>query len=499
MDLFRDVRARNFQRVAPLAARMRPRTLDEFAGQHHFLGKGKLLRRMLEADRLTSVIFYGPPGTGKTTLANLIAQFTKSHFEQVNAAGVGVKEVRAILDTAKERLANTAQRTVLFLDEIHRFNRAQQDILLADVEAGLILLVGATTENPFFAVNSPLVSRSQIFQFAPLSEAEIKALVLRAVNDKERGYGNLNINLAPEAVNHWATTSDGDARRALMALEVAVLSLVKESSGFWVQGSVQENSGFRDQGSGKEIEADPSPSEPPTLNPEPTAEPRTLNPEPLILDLNVAEQSIQRKAIVYDGTGDEHYDAASALIKSMRGSDPDAAVYWVARMLEAGEDPRFIARRIAILASEDIGNADPNAITVAAAAFDIVEKIGMPEAQLTLGQAAIYMATAPKSNASALAIWGAMKDVREGRTLPVPIQLRDSHYHGSKRLGHGEEYKYAHDYEGGFVDQDYLGVDKKYYEPTDRGFEAEISRRLNELRQRRNRSDSIDGAKDVSD
>ena len=449
MDLFGDVRKKNFGRVAPLAARMRPRTLDEFAGQQHFLGAGKLLRRMLEADRLTSVIFYGPPGTGKTTLANLIAQHTKSHFEQVNAAGVGVKEVRAILDAAKERLANSGQRTVLFLDEIHRFNRAQQDILLGDVEAGLIILIGATTENPFFAVNSPLVSRSQIFQFAPLSEDEIRSLILRAVSDKERGYGNLDIQLAPEAVNHWATTSDGDARRALMGLEVAVLSQVQEHG-----------------------RAD------------------ATQKQPIIITLDVAEQSIQRKAIVYDGTGDEHYDAASALIKSMRGSDPDAAVYWVARMLEAGEDPRFIARRIAILASEDIGNADPNAITVAAAAFDIVEKIGMPEAQLTLGQAAIYMAMAPKSNASANAIWSAMKDVREGRTLPVPVHLRDSHYHGSKRLGHGDDYKYAHDFEGGFVEQDYLGVDKKYYEPTDRGYEAEISRRLNELRKRRMPPDS---------
>ena len=449
MDLFGDVRKKNFGRVAPLAARMRPRTLDEFAGQQHFLGGGKLLRRMLEADRLTSVIFYGPPGTGKTTLANLIAQHTKSHFEQVNAAGVGVKEVRAILDAAKERLANSGQRTVLFLDEIHRFNRAQQDILLGDVEAGLIILIGATTENPFFAVNSPLVSRSQIFQFAPLSEDEIRSLILRAVSDKERGYGNLDIQLAPEAVNHWATTSDGDARRALMGLEVAVLSQVQEHG-----------------------RAD------------------ATQKQPIIITLDVAEQSIQRKAIVYDGTGDEHYDAASALIKSMRGSDPDAAVYWVARMLEAGEDPRFIARRIAILASEDIGNADPNAITVAAAAFDIVEKIGMPEAQLTLGQAAIYMAMAPKSNASANAIWSAMKDVREGRTLPVPVHLRDSHYHGSKRLGHGDDYKYAHDFEGGFVEQDYLGVDKKYYEPTDRGYEAEISRRLNELRKRRMPPDS---------
>jgi putative ATPase len=438
MDLFRDVRQKNFARVAPLAVRMRPRTLEEFTGQQHFLGPGKLLRRMLEADRLMSVIFYGPPGTGKTTLAQLVAQYTKSHFEQANASSVGVKDVRAILDTAKERLANTGQRTVLFLDEIHRFNRAQQDILLGDVEAGLIILVGATTENPFFAVNAPLVSRSQIFQFAPLTEAEIESLVYRAIADEERGYGKLPLKVDEDAVKLWATMSDGDARRALTALEIAVLSQMSERT-----------------------EADGA---------------------PLHITLDVAEQSMQRKAIVYDATGDEHYDAASALIKSMRGSDPDAAVYWVARMLEAGEDPRFIARRIAILASEDIGNADPHAITVAAACYAIVERIGMPEAQLTLGQAAIYMACAPKSNAAALAIWAAMEDVREGRTIPVPVHLKDTHYQGSKRLGHGKGYQYAHDHPGGHVAQDYLGVEKTYYEPTDHGHEAQIRNRLNELR-----------------
>jgi putative ATPase len=431
---------------------MRPSTLDEFVGQQHFLGPGKLLRRMLEADRLTSVLFYGPPGTGKTTLAQLIAHYSKSHFEQVNAAAVGVKEVRAILDSARERLGHSGQRTVLFLDEIHRFNRAQQDILLPDVEAGLVLLVGATTENPFFAVNSPLISRSQIFQFAALTEEEITALLKRAIADPERGFGKLKISITPEALGHWATTSDGDARRALMALEVAVLSQLQESA---AQG---EDAGGRI----------------------------------LEIDLNVAEQSIQRKAIVYDGTGDEHYDAASALIKSMRGSDPDAAVYWVARMLEAGEDPRFIARRIAILASEDIGNADPRALMVAAAAFDVVEKVGMPEAQLTLGQAAIYMATAPKSNASALAIWGAMKDVREGRTVAVPRHLKDAHYKGAKRLGHGEGYQYAHDFADGFIEQEYLGIDRTYYEPVDRGYEVEIAARMAALRSRRKDAEAAD-------
>lgn len=436
MDLFGQVRQRNLDRVAPLAARMRPATLDEFSGQIHFLGPGKLLRRMLEADRLTSVIFYGPPGTGKTTLARLIANYTHSHFEQVNAAAIGVKEVRQIIDQARERLGHSALRTVLFLDEIHRFNRSQQDVLLPDVESGQILLVGATTENPFFAVNSPLVSRSQIFQFAPLSEADIISQLRRAISDPERGYGKLPLTVDEAALNHWATTCDGDARRALTALEIAVLSLQSEA------GTAADQQ------------------------------------KPIHVTLEVAEESIQRKAIVYDATGDDHYDAASALIKSMRGGDPDASVYWLARMLEAGEDPRFIARRVAILASEDIGNADPRAIQVAAAAYEIVERIGMPEAQLTLGQAVIYMATAPKSNACTMAISAAMKDVREGRTIPVPRSLKDSHYKGAARLGNGAGYKYPHDYPGAIVQQDYLGVDKTYYQPTDRGYEQELARRL---------------------
>jgi len=442
-DLFGAMRQKNLDRVAPLAARMRPRSLDEFAGQQHFLGKGKLLRRMLEADRLTSVIFYGPPGTGKTTLASLIANYTNSHFEQLNAASVGVKEVRAIIDAAKEGLAAGGKRTVLFLDEIHRFNRAQQDILLPDVEAGLILLVGATTENPFFSVNSPLVSRSQIFQFAPLSEEDIETLLRRAIADKERGFGELNLLVDDEAIKHWATISDGDARRALMALEIAVLSLSHTTGGV----------SSADSGVKGDI-------------------------APLHITLDIAEQSIQQKAIVYDATGDEHYDAASALIKSMRGSDPDAAIYWLARMLEAGEDPRFIARRIAILASEDIGNADPRAITVAASAFDIVEKIGLPEARITLAQAVIYMATAPKSNASYMALNDAQRDVKEGRTLPVPKHLRDGSYRGAKRLGHGSGYEYAHNSAKGYVEQDYLGVDKTYYVPTERGYEIQIAKYL---------------------
>ena len=433
MDLFGEAKEKNRLRVQPLAARMRPKSIDEFTGQTHFLAPGKLLRRMIEADRMMSIIFYGPPGTGKTSLAKLIAIQTKSHFEEMNAASVGVKEVRAILDAARDRVSHGGTRTVLFLDEIHRFNRAQQDILLHDVEAGLIILIGATTENPFFSVNSALVSRSQIFQFQPLTEEEIVGLLKRAIAEPERGFGHLNVQATDDALQLWATWSDGDARRALTALEIAVLSQAGKS--------------------------------------------------PIEIDRAIAEESMQRKAVVYDGTGDEHYDAASALIKSMRGSDPDAAVYWVARMLEAGEDPRFIARRISILASEDIGNADPRALQLAAACYQVVERIGMPECQLTLGQTAIYMAMAPKSNASAKAIWEAMKDVREGRTVPVPKHLRDAHYAGAKRLDHGASYKYPHDDPSGFIVQEYLGTSKIYYEPTTNGLEKELSTKLARLRE----------------
>lgn len=435
MDLFAGQRQKNVDRVAPLAVRMRPRSLEEFTGQTHILGKGKMLRRMLEADRIFSIIFYGPPGTGKTTLARLIAAYINCHFEQVNAAAAGVKEVRAVLEAARGRLEDGGKRTVLFIDEIHRFSRSQQDILLPDVEAGIVILVGATTENPFFSVNSPLVSRSQIFQFVTLSEEEIKGLIERAVKDVERGFGSLDVRVSPEAMDLWATMSDGDGRRALMALEVAVVSSLGEKD---ASGAI-------------------------------------------VITREVAEESMQRKAVVYDGTGDEHYDGASALIKSMRGSDPDAAVYWLARMLTAGEDPRFIARRIAILASEDIGLADPRAIMVAEAAWELTDRVGMPECQLTLAEAVIYMATAPKSNASARAIWAAMKDVQEGRTLPVPRHLKDGHYAGSKRLGHGQGYKNPHDHEGGWVEQDYLGVDRTYYEPTTYGYERQLRQRLEEV------------------
>ncbi|MCE9590883.1 MAG: replication-associated recombination protein A [Planctomycetes bacterium] len=435
----------NRRAAEPLAVRMRPRTLDEFAGQQHFLGEGKLLRRMLAADRLTSVIFYGPPGTGKTTLAELIASTTRRRFERANAAAVGVREVREVLDEARKRLEADGQRTIFFLDEIHRFTRAQQDVLLGDVERGIVTLIGATTENPFFAINSPLVSRSQIFQFQPLTEEDIKRILTGAVADPDRGYGKLKLTVTDEAMALWAKISDGDARRALTALEIAVLS-----------------SGQAATKPGEELPA-----------------------APIVIDLDAAEQSIQRKAVVYDGTGDEHYDAASAFIKSMRGSDPDASIYWLAKMLEAGEDPRFIARRIAILASEDIGNADPRAISVAAAAFDITERIGMPECQLTLAQAVIYMATAPKSNSATVAIGAAMSDVKNDRTVPVPRHLRDGHYAGAKKLGNATGYKYAHDSPTGYVEQDYLGVDKTYYTPSNRGYEQRIAEYLAWIRQQR--------------
>lgn len=443
MDLFSEQRRRALQAAEPLAVRMRPTTLDEFVGQEHFVGPGKLLRRLLQADRLSSAIFYGPPGTGKTTLAQVIANHTKAAFEQLHAAAAGVKDVREVLERAKNRLEMSGQKTVLFLDEIHRFNRAQQDVLLDDVERGIITLIGATTENPFFSVNAPLVSRSQVFQFQSLTPEHIKGLLRRALADKSKGLGKLNIAIDDDALDFLAEMSDGDARRALSALEVAALS---------------------------------------QQTPGPAAVPGAASTAPVRIDKAAAAESIQRKALVYDAKGDAHYDHISAFIKSVRGSDPDAAVYWLARMLEAGEDPRFIARRIAILASEDIGNADPQALQVAAAAYTITERIGLPECQLTLAQATVYLACAPKSNASAMAIWTAADDVKNQRTIPVPKHLRDTHYAGAKRLGHGTDYKYPHEHDKGFVQQEYLGVDKQYYLPTDRGFERQMAEFLRQLR-----------------
>jgi len=425
MSLWQAQQEKNRDRAQPLAARMRPRTLGAFAGQRHFLGPGTLLRRMIDADRVRSVLFYGPPGTGKTTLAELIAHHTDAHFDRGNAAAVGVKDVRFVLDGARKRLEQDNRRTIFFLDEIHRFNKAQQDVLLGDVERGVITLIGATTENPGYTVNSALVSRSQVFNFEPLSENDVTALLRRAIADEENGYGRLDLTVDDDALAHWAGASDGDARRALTALEIAVES-------------------EREVGSAPPIQA-------------------------IRIDLATAEASIQQKALNYDHDGTEHYDTISAFIKSVRGSDPDAAVYWLARMLVAGEDPLFIARRIAILASEDIGNADPRAIGVASSCYEIVHRIGMPEARITLAQATIYLATAPKSNASYAAINAAMGDVKHQRTVPVPKKLRSA---SNRKDG---TYAYAHDSETGYVDQDYLGVDKTYYTPANRGYEVRIA------------------------
>ena len=431
MDLFRQMHEENLRKAQPLAARMRPRTVEEFVGQEHFFGPGKLLRRLLQADRLGSLIFYGPPGTGKTALAHVIANHTQCAFRPLNAVAAGVKDLRELIQRAREELETTGRRTILFVDELHRFNRAQQDVLLPDVEEGRVILIGATTQNPFFAINSPLLSRSQIFTFEPLTREQIKTLMRWALADPERGLGKVAVNITDEAVDFLAEISDGDARRALTAIEIGVLSSQQQ---------------------------------------------------PVEFTLQVAQDSIQRKALDYDATGDGHYDVASAFIKSMRGSDPDAAIYWLARMLESGEDPRFIARRIVICASEDVGNADPQALVVAAAALQATEFVGLPECQLALAQAVTYIATAPKSNASTMAILKASEDVKSGRTLPVPEHLRDASYQGAKRLGHGTDYQYSHNFEGGWVAQAYLPEERRYYHPVDRGYEKVIRERLEQLR-----------------
>ena len=471
-DLWKTKRDERTRSVEPLAVRMRPRTLDEIAGQSHILGPGKLLRRMLQADRLTSILLYGPPGTGKTTLAEVIARHLDRHFERENAASVGVARIREIIEQAKRRLGEDGKRTALFLDEIHRFSKSQQDVLLADVERGLVTLIGATTENPLFAVNSALVSRSTLFRLEPLSEEEIVQVLRRAIADPERGYGKLNVRVDEDALKVWAVKSDGDARRALTALEVAVVSSV---SG----------------GTGSLSASDLSAGDTPLAGELPV-------PPLLIITRADAEESIQQKAAVYDGSGDDHYDAASAMIKSVRGSDPDAALYWMARMLEAGEDVRFIARRLAILASEDIGNADPRAIMVAAAAWELVERIGMPEARITLSQCICYLALAPKSNASYKAIDGALEDVREGRTVAVPKHIKDGNVRkasdksaGGAAGGKGDSYNSTHEHGipsrllGRVGAQDYLGVTKNYYQPTEFGAEKLLKDRLEEAKRLR--------------
>ena len=500
-DLWSDRRASARRAVEPLALRMRPRTLSEVVGQRHILGPGRLLTRMLDAGALTSILLHGPPGTGKTTLAEVIANHTRAHFVRENAARVGVARIREIIAGAGRRLEENAGRTILFLDEIHRFSKSQQDALLADVEHGVIILIGATTENPLFAVNSALVSRSTVFRLEPLSEDDIAELVRRASADDERGLGALRLTIDDDALAHWARMSDGDARRALTALEIAAMSGATTDSGAGVSPVRRDSLRTPDLSKAKaRAEASTSPCSPrpaaraPGSNKDASAagvRPAQTKTSPIHITLADAQESIQRKALAYSRDGDEHYDLISALIKSVRGSDPDAAVYWLARMIEAGEDPRFLARRLAILASEDIGNADPHALSVAEACWSLIERIGMPEARITLSQCATYLALSPKSNAAYRAIDAALADVRTGATIPVPVFLRDAHKVesvGSAAEGAGYDYSHAKGARtslGGVTDQDYLGVGKHYYQPIEVGFEQTLAQRLDELRQRR--------------
>ena len=416
-DLFPEKRASDFNH-APLATRMRPRTLGEYAGQRHILSPGKLLRRAIEADRISSLVLFGPPGIGKTTLAQIIANATSSKFERLSGVESNVADIRKVVASASMRLANDGGKTILFIDEIHRFNKAQQDVLLPEVENGVLRLIGATTQNPFFSINSALLSRSQIFELKPLLDEDLLSLIHRALFDNEHGLGQKKLTIAPEAAAFLARLSDGDARKCLNALEIAALSLPQGTQ---------------------------------------------------LIDLETAQESIQKKAVVYDGTGDDHYDTISAFIKSIRGSDPDAAIYWLAKMLHAGEEIRFITRRLMIAASEDIGLADSHALLVAQAAAQAVEFIGLPEANLILAHATLYLATAPKSNSATTAIGKAAQDISEGRTLAVPNHLRDGHYKGAERLGHGKGYLYSHDFEGSYVPQAYLSEGRRYFEPTENG------------------------------
>jgi putative ATPase len=422
---------------APLAARFRPRTLEDYVGQTHLLAPGKPLRRLIEADRLTSLILFGPPGVGKTSLAEVIARRTECHFERLNGVESSVADLRRVLAAAVLRQKAGGRRTVLFIDEIHRFNKAQQDVLLPDVEAGSVRLIGATTHNPSFYINGPLVSRSQIFQLEPLTRDELSSLIDRALAEPERGLGHLRVELTPEAREHLIATSEGDARRVLNGLELAALTTPPNAAGL------------------------------------------------VVIDAATIEECVQKKRVLYDRDEDQHYDTISAFIKSVRGSDPDAALYWLAKMIEAGEDPRFIARRIVILASEDIGLADPQGLVVAVAAHHAVEFIGMPEGRIPLAEATLYLACAPKSNSSITGIGNAMAAVQKNEVVPVPKHLRDAHYPGAKKLGHGNEYQYSHNFPGAIAPQDYGIEPGRFFQPTDHGYEAKIRARLAEWRRLR--------------
>ena len=438
MDLFEYMRSTNQEKESPLAARLRPRTLDEVVGQQHIIGKDKLLYRAIKADKLSSILFYGPPGTGKTTLARVIANTTSAEFMQINATVAGKKDMEEVVAKAKDLQGMYGKKTILFIDEIHRFNKGQQDYLLPFVEDGTLILIGATTENPYFEVNGALISRSIVFELQPLSIEDIKTLIKRAVYDKERGMGAYDAEIDEDALDFLAELSGGDARHALNAVELGVMTTQRSADG------------------------------------------------KIHLTLGVAQECIQKRVLRYDKTGDNHYDTISAFIKSMRGSDPDAAVYYLSRMLYAGENVTFIARRIMICAAEDVGNADPMALNVAVSASLAVERVGMPEAQIILSQAAVYVACAPKSNASCNAVFDAMAVVEKTGNLPIPTHLQDAHYKGAVRLGHGTGYKYAHDYPNHYVEQQYLPdglLGSHFYTPTDNGYEADIKNHLRRIKE----------------